>query len=146
MPPKRKPTVHVQPGYGGPVQISEINCNDVLFGRGLSLNNNAGESNVNFKNRIEAAMPEYLISEKHEKKPLAAKVVADIRSANPPGRFLKSVGQGLYEETGDKKAWESEFIHSIHFYILYRCYYTHLTNCRHPIPPCDVCRSDVGIT
>ena len=73
MPPKRKPTVHVHPGDGGPVQSSQINSNDVLFGRGLSLNNNAGESNVNFKNRIEAAMPEYLISEKHEKKHMAAR-------------------------------------------------------------------------
>ena len=75
MPPKRKPTVHVQPGDGGPVHISEINCNDVIFGRGHSLNDNAGTININFKNRIEAARPKYLISEKHDKKHLAAKVV-----------------------------------------------------------------------
>ena len=73
MPPKRQPTVHVHPGDGGPVQISQINCNDVIFGRGHSLNDNAGTININFKNRIEAAMPEYLISEKHEKKHVAAR-------------------------------------------------------------------------
>ncbi len=114
MPKGKKPTVNVHPGDGGPVQSSQINCNDVIFGRGHSLNDNAGEINVNFKNRIEAAKPTYLISEKEDKKHVAAKVVADIRSANPPGRFLKkSAVPGQYEEAGDEKAWESEFIHSL---------------------------------
>ena len=41
---------------------------------------------------------------------MAARLVAQIRSMNPPGRFLKedSENPGMYVEIGDQKAWKSE--------------------------------------
>lgn len=47
---------------------------------------------------------------KLEKAHVAARLVAQIRSAVPPGRFLKDDPNhvGMYFEIGDAKAWKSE--------------------------------------
>lgn len=50
---------------------------------------------------------------KLEKAHVAARLVRQIRSANPPGRFLKedSENPGMFVEIGDQKAFKSEFVH-----------------------------------
>lgn len=51
---------------------------------------------------------------------MAARLVAQIRSANPPGRFLKDDpnNAGMYFEIGDVKAWKSEFSSLVHSTII----------------------------
>ena len=50
-------------------------------------------------------------TKKLEKAHVAARLVAQIRGMNPPGRFLKEDGDnpGKFIEIGDQKAWKSEF-------------------------------------
>ena len=104
------PQVVVEPGDGG--VISELNENDVLSGRGGRINNHPG--NITFRTVVEDYKREYLDPRicKLEKAHVAALLVAQIRSANPPGRFLKEDPdhQGKYVEIGDQKAWKSEFV------------------------------------
>lgn len=103
------PRVVVHPGDGG--SISELNPNDVLSGRGGRINNHPG--NVNFRNVVEQYKREYLdpSTRKLEKAHVAARLVSQIRSSNPPGRFLRedTENPGCYVEIGDQKAWKSEF-------------------------------------
>ena len=111
---KKKPIEQVLSGSGGLIKKSDINCHDVIKGRGHSTNNNPG--NVHFKNRIRATQSEYFTSTNAEKKFVAAKLVAGIRNADPSGRFLELVettDEGeFYKEIGDKDAWKSKFVPS----------------------------------
>ena len=104
------PKVFVNPGDGG--LISELNENDVLSGRGGRINNHPG--NITFRTVVEDYKREYLDPRirKLEKAHVAARLVAQIRSANPPGRFLKEDPdhKGKYVEIGDQKAWKSEWL------------------------------------
>ena len=81
------PRVNIHPGHGG--SISTLNDNDVLSGRGGRINNHPG--NVTFRLIVEDYKHEYLDprTRKLEKAHVAARLVAQIRSTNPPGRFLK---------------------------------------------------------
>ena len=103
------PQVVVNAGDGG--LISEVNENDVLSGRGGRINNHPG--NITFRTVVEDYKREYLDPRirKLEKAHVAARLVAQIRSANPPGRFLKEDPDhpGKFVEIGDPKAWRSEF-------------------------------------
>lgn len=103
------PTVQVHPGDGG--LIATLNDNDVLSGRGGRINNHPG--NIAFRTIVEDYKHEYLDprTRKLEKAHVAARLVAQIRGMNPPGRFLKedSGNPGMYLEIGDQKAWKSKF-------------------------------------
>mmetsp|Transcript_18527 Transcript_18527/g.28578 ORF Transcript_18527/g.28578 Transcript_18527/m.28578 type:complete len:435 (+) Transcript_18527:188-1492(+) len=100
------PQVFVNPGDGG--LISELNENDVLSGRGGRINNHPG--NITFRTVVEDYKREYLDPRirKLEKAHVAARLVAQIRSANPPGRFLREDAdhKGKFVEIGDQKAWK----------------------------------------
>ena len=102
------PRVLVPPGHGGP--IAELNVHDVLSGRGGRINNHPG--NVAFRTIVEGYKKEYLDprTRKLEKAHVAARLVAQIRSTRPSGRFLREDPQnrGKYVEIGDQKAWKSE--------------------------------------
>lgn len=106
--PVPKPRVNVHPGHGG--IITSLNKNDVLSGRGGRVNKNPG--NVTFRLVAEGYKREYLDprTPKLSKAHVAARLVAQIRSSNPPGRFLMEDPEnpGGYVEIGDEKAWSSE--------------------------------------
>jgi len=96
--------VHKIPPRGiGP--ISDPNENDVLCGRGGRINSHAG--NVQFRDTIHSKKKDYLAptTKKLEKAHIAAGIVNDIRSMDPPGRFLKEEGgTGMWYDIGDAKA------------------------------------------
>lgn len=100
------PRVVVGPGHGG--SIASLHDNDVLSGRGGRINNHPG--NIMFREVVEDYKREYLDprTRKLEKAHVAARLVAQIRSTNPPGRFLKEDpdNPGKYIEIGDQKAWK----------------------------------------
>jgi hypothetical protein len=98
-----RPVLHVPPRGIGP--IVDPNENDVLCGRGGRINSHAG--NVQFRDVIAANKKEYLApaTKKLEKAHIAARIVNDIRSMDPSGRFLKEDrGTGLWFDIGDAKA------------------------------------------
>mmetsp|Transcript_12330 Transcript_12330/g.25999 ORF Transcript_12330/g.25999 Transcript_12330/m.25999 type:complete len:661 (+) Transcript_12330:314-2296(+) len=96
----------IPPGYGG--VISDLRENDVLSGRGGRINNHPG--NIMFRTVVEDYKREYLDprTRKLEKAHVAARLVAQIRNSNPPGRFLKEDpdNPGKYIEIGDQKAFK----------------------------------------
>ena len=101
------PQVMVEQGHGG--TVTELNEHDVLCGRGGKINNHPG--NVTFRTIVEEYKHEYLDprTRKLEKAHVAARLVAQIRNTNPPGRFLKPddpVNPTGYVEIGDLKAWK----------------------------------------
>ena len=106
------PRVMIYPGQGGP--ISDLNEHDVLSGRGGRINNHPG--NITFRTVVEDYKREYLDprTRKLEKAHVAARLVSQIRSTNPPGRFLREdpVNPGCYVEIGDTKAWKSKYFTS----------------------------------
>eukprot|EP00980_Cylindrotheca_fusiformis_P021296 scaffold8206_cov135-Cylindrotheca_fusiformis.AAC.2 len=98
-----RPVIHVPAGGIGP--IAEPNENDVLCGRGGRINSHSG--NVKFRDVIQTRKKEYLAptTKKLEKAHIAASIVNDIRSMQPPGRFLKEDGKtGMWFDIGDAKA------------------------------------------
>jgi len=64
-----------------------INENDVLLGRGGFTNNHTG--NRRFRRLVQQYQLQYFHASKNEKPAIASVIVHAIRSANPPGRFLK---------------------------------------------------------
>mmetsp|Transcript_42806 Transcript_42806/g.76981 ORF Transcript_42806/g.76981 Transcript_42806/m.76981 type:complete len:113 (-) Transcript_42806:19-357(-) len=112
MPRESPPQVAVFPGQGG--IISNLNENDVLSGRGNRILSHPGS--ITFRSvLVENYKDEYSdpMTRKAEKAHVAARLVAEIRRANPPGRFLKECikdggERGQYVEIGDQKAWQSE--------------------------------------
>jgi len=98
-----RPTLHVPPRGIGP--IVEPNENDVLCGRGGRIN--AHEGNVQFRDIIQSHKKEYLAksTKKLEKAHIAARIIEQIRTMDPPGRFLKEDGNsGMWFDIGDAKA------------------------------------------
>ena len=98
-----RPAVHVPPRGIGP--IAEPNENDVLCGRGGRINSHSG--NIQFRDMVQARKKEYLAktTKKLEKAHIAAKIVTEIRTMDPPGRFLKEDSDtGLWFDIGDAKA------------------------------------------
>jgi len=78
--------------------------NDVLCGRGGSINNHIGNEKyrvlVNQKKRV------YLTARfKREKRLIAASIVQTVRGVDPPGRFLqRDPATGVWHDIGDTKA------------------------------------------
>lgn len=88
-------------GRGSPVQSPHVN--DVLSGRGKRINSHPG--NVFFHQLVHDAKPEYQRTKKLHKKPVVEHIVSDIRTLDPPGRFLKEDPHtGLWVEIGDEQA------------------------------------------
>lgn len=76
---------------------------DVLFGRGGGVNRHAG--NVHFRRLVSEHEYGYrTTSRKCEKTDISAKIVMLIRQLDPPGRFLKNEGSGIWHDVGDEKA------------------------------------------
>ena len=115
------PVIHVHPGQGGPV--SAPNHNDVLSGRGGRVNRHPG--NVAFRALLRDFRREYSDprTRKLEKVHVAARLVARVRGADPPGRFLKEDGEnpGMWVEIGDVKAWKSEFVVGMECAVYFIC-------------------------
>mmetsp|Transcript_17701 Transcript_17701/g.43636 ORF Transcript_17701/g.43636 Transcript_17701/m.43636 type:complete len:555 (+) Transcript_17701:1464-3128(+) len=100
-----RPDIVVPPGGIGP--IADPNENDVLCGRGGRINSHAG--NRQFREVIQSRKTAYLAptTKKLEKAHIAAAIVNDIRSMQPPGRFLKEDGKsGMWYDIGDAKAFK----------------------------------------
>ncbi|KAG7354643.1 hypothetical protein IV203_003999 [Nitzschia inconspicua] len=98
-----RPKLKIPPRGIGP--IVDPNENDVLCGRGGRINSHSG--NVKFRDIINNRKKEYLApsTKKLEKAHIAAAIVNDIRSMDPPGRFLKEDRDtGLWFDIGDAKA------------------------------------------
>jgi hypothetical protein len=98
-----RPVLHVPPRGIGP--IVDPNVSDVLCGRGGRINSHTG--NIHFREVIASLKKDYLAktTKKLEKAHIAAKIINDIRSLEPPGRFLKEDREtGLWFDIGDAKA------------------------------------------
>jgi hypothetical protein len=98
-----RPILHVPPRGIGP--IVDPNENDVLCGRGGRINSHTG--NIQFREMIASRKKDYLAktTKKLEKAHIAAKIIYDIRSTEPSGRFLKEDRDtGLWFDIGDAKA------------------------------------------
>ena len=98
-----RPKLHVPPRGIGP--IAEPNQNDVLCGRGGRIN--AHEGNVQFRDVINSHKKEYLAksTKKLQKAHIAARIIEQIRTMDPPGRFLKEDSStGMWFDIGDAKA------------------------------------------
>lgn len=82
------------------------NENDVLCGRGGSINSHKG--NEQFREFVEKRKRVYLTARfKREKRLIASSIVSEIRAMNPPGRFLARKGNkdtGFWYDIGDEKA------------------------------------------
>lgn len=77
--------------------------NDVLSGRGQSVNYHSG--NQHFRHLVRSLKMEYLNSNKRDKPRFAERIVDSIRNLpGQPGRFLKQDKNGLWYDIGDKKA------------------------------------------
>jgi hypothetical protein len=86
-------------------RVCEPNPNDVLCGRGGSINSHGG--NENFRKLVEKRKRVYLTARfKREKRLIASSIVTEIRNMNPSGRFLaKTAGKdGPWYDIGDEKA------------------------------------------
>lgn len=98
------PYQSVPPGYGDLVHTPDLN--DVLCGRGGRINSYIG--NIRFRKIVNAYKADYLskiTNNKVIKARIAARIVLDIRSSVPAGRFLKvDTNTGLWIEIGDGKA------------------------------------------
>lgn len=89
------------PKYGG--KIIQPSANDVLSGRGGAVHSHSG--NRQYRQIVNLYKDDYLAptTRKLDKVTIAAKVVTQVRSLNPPGRFLEKKGDYWYE-IGDVKA------------------------------------------
>jgi hypothetical protein len=111
-PTKQKaPEVMVEQGCGG--SVIEINEHDVLIGYQKQKN----PGNINFCNVMEEYKEEFFNSRDCEKRYVCARLVAQIRNAHPPGRFLKvdPFNPGSYLEVGDLIAWQKAS-QTFHYY------------------------------
>ncbi|KAI2507489.1 hypothetical protein MHU86_6981 [Fragilaria crotonensis] len=86
--------------------VKEPNENDVLCGRGGSINAHPG--NERFRQLVEKRKRVYLTARfKREKRLIANSIVLEIRSLDPPGRFLsRDPNTGCWFDIGDEKARE----------------------------------------
>ena len=78
--------------------------NDVLLGRGASTNNHHG--NKYFRNVVKQHQDGYLVAKNNfEKYITTMEILKNIRSLNPPGRFiLKDATSKLWNDVGDDKS------------------------------------------
>jgi len=82
--------------------MNNINENDVLSGRGGTINCHPG--NVRFRNLVVQYKDAYKkANTRFEKMTISDKIVNTIRTMNPPGRFLAQI-QGSWVEIGNEKA------------------------------------------
>ena len=91
-------------GHGQPVHSPHPH--DVLSGRGGIVNSHPG--NVNFRKIVDSNKREYLDPriKRTEKTLITKRIVANVRSLEPNGRFLaKDLRLGCWIEIGDEKAW-----------------------------------------
>jgi len=98
-----RPVVTVPPRGIGPVL--EPNKNDVLCGRGGKICSYSG--NIQFRDIVNKTKDHYLAksTKKMAKAHIAAKIVHQIRSMVPPGRFLKEDKKGgPWYDIGDERA------------------------------------------
>lgn len=92
-------TPQQQPLFG----IPEPHRHDVLSGRGKSVNGHPG--NIHFQTLVKSVKHRYVAAPKSDKPQFANAIVHNVRSLNPPGRFLKQEpNSGLWYDIGDKKA------------------------------------------
>jgi len=84
--------------------IREPHDNDVLCGRGGSINSHPG--NERFRQLVEKRKRVYLTARfKREKRLIANSILSEIRSLKPPGRFLaKDTKAGNWRDIGNEKA------------------------------------------
>ena len=83
--------------------IKDPSENDVLCGRGGSINSHAG--NERFRQLVEKRKRVYLTARfKREKRLIASSIVSEIRALNPVGRFLTRDKSGSWRDIGDEKA------------------------------------------
>ncbi len=96
----------VPPGYDGIINVSNLNDNDVLSGRGGRINSHPG--NIQFRNLVNQHKMTYLSKQtkKLDKVKIANEIVQTIRNMDPPGRFLKQEKGNADEwiEIGDDRA------------------------------------------
>lgn len=85
------------------VPIINPRTHDVLSGRGNFANKHAG--NIRFRQLVANAHEKYITSEfRVEKVQIASQIIDEIRSTNPPGRFLTKDGSGTsWTRISDKK-------------------------------------------
>lgn len=98
-----RPALQVPPRGIGPIR--HPNQNDVLCGRGGRIN--AHEGNVQFREIVLQHKKEYLskTTKKLEKAHIAARIIQQIRTMDPPGRFLKEdADTNFWFDIGDAKA------------------------------------------
>jgi len=98
-----RPVLNVPPRGIGP--ITDTNENDVLCGRGSGINDYVG--NLQFRDISRSKKKEYLApsTKKLKKAHIAAGIVNNIRTMDPPGRFLKEDrGTGMWFDIGDADA------------------------------------------
>ena len=84
--------------------VEEPHDNDVLCGRGGSINSHPG--NERFRQLVEKRKRVYLTARfKREKRLIANSILTEIRSIDPPGRFLsRDPSTGRWYDIGDEKA------------------------------------------
>jgi len=85
-------------------RVCEPHDNDVLCGRGGSINSHPG--NERFRQLVEKRKRVYLTARfKREKRLIASSILSEIRVLKPPGRFLaKDTKTGNWYDIGDEKA------------------------------------------
>mmetsp|Transcript_3424 Transcript_3424/g.5045 ORF Transcript_3424/g.5045 Transcript_3424/m.5045 type:complete len:564 (+) Transcript_3424:316-2007(+) len=88
------------------LQTSDINENDVLCGRAAEVINNSGNRRFRALTRYFRSI--YATSSKpHDKNKISCAIVDAVRTANPPGRFLKKhATKDIWYDIGDRKARE----------------------------------------
>ncbi len=100
------PSAMVTPGDMSDEQVAIPSENDVLCGRGGSINSHKG--NEQFRDLVEKRKRVYLTARfKREKRLIASSIVSEIRAMNPSGRFLARKGNkdtGHWYDIGDEKA------------------------------------------
>lgn len=96
------PDPAVEQGKGGPISVRNITDNDVLLGRGLSVDRHYGNVQLRFFVAQTAVVNHTKKFKRNEKLFEAAKIVAIIRNLEPPGRFLsENKDTGYWYEAGD---------------------------------------------
>ena len=78
-------------------------CNDVLNGRGKSIN--TWQGNVYYRDLVKYHKLEYVMGTPEEQKNIAQGILSNIRGLNPSGRFLgMDKDTGAWCDIGDEKA------------------------------------------
>jgi hypothetical protein len=104
----QKPTVDIPQGFNG--KIIFLNPNDVLCGRGSAISNYSG--NIKLRSYAAQKRAKYHKCSIKMKSYICAELVKDIRTLNPPGRFLEMDEKFRgWIEIGDvrarKKVWQA---------------------------------------